>query len=1134
MPIMTAGRYIITLLLAGIIVNSYAQKIYTFAGDGTPGFAGDGQNRQASIINFPQAIIFDNNRNLYFADASNNRIRKIDTNGIVTTVAGNGSTVYADGPALLTGLNLPLGLAIDSHGDIYISDSFNHSIRKLTVATGVVSTYAGTGSLGYSGDNFPAVDAQLNWPRGICFDNADNLYIADNNNHVVRKVTPAGIITTIAGNNLPGYTGDGIAATGTRLNFPSGVAVDLAGNVYIADNSNNRVRKVDVLTGFISTIAGDGTSGPVTVEAGPAITNVVTPTGLKLDEAEGVLYVADELHDRIRAIAITAATISTVAGTTTGGYNGEGIKADQAQLGGPVGVAIDASSNIFIAEANNHRLRWIPKRFVTTWKTDNPGTSSSNQVTIPTDDLVNLYDIHWEEVGVPANKGALSNQAGPVTITFPSAGTYRVEISGNFRHIYFWNNGSPTDEEKILTVEQWGAIAWSSMNGAFQGCHNLTVPATDYPDLSNVLDMGSMFYDATVFNSDISDWDVSNVVNMFGVFQWAIEFNQNINDWDVSNVTNMRAMFFNASSFNQDLSGWDVGNVTDFSVMFGSTGFNQDISGWDLGSAFDLEGMFFMNEAFNQDIGGWNVSNVINLNSMFFRATSFNQDLDAWDVGNVINTAAMFSGASAFNGNVESWDVSNVTTMLNMFYSAGQFNRDIGNWDVSNVTNMQGMFYEAFAFNQDISGWSVGNVTNMSYMFTAASAFNQDLDSWDVSNVTNMTNMFASATVFNGNIDTWDVSNVTDMSFMLSSMPAFNRGIGSWNVGNVTTMAGMFTDSPVFNQDIGNWDVSSVTDMGVMFYGTTAFNSNIGNWNVSSVIDMNSMFQETPSFDQDLSAWNFANVIDMHDMLINSGLSVANYDAFLTAVAQTNLNTGLTLNADGLGYCAAATARETLITSRNWTIEGDALACDVPVLFPDMNIEHNRQAVAQGASMSFPNTGIGLSSNQLLKIKNIGGAQLVVTDVQVTGDNFAFVGTVPPPIDPGDSLNLEFIFEPTVLGEHSGTISIYSNDEVPVYTINIIGTGDADIEVYNVVTPNPNGKHDFLNIRNIELFPNNRVTIYDRWGNLVFEHEGYDNASTTFAGATKDNKQLPEGTYYYVIDKNNGSANVTGFLLLRR
>lgn len=183
--------------------------------------------------------------------------------------------------------------------------------------------------------------------------------------------------------------------------------------------------------------------------------------------------------------------------------------------------------------------------------------------------------------------------------------------------------------------------------------------------------------------------------------------------------------------------------------------------------------------------------------------------------------------------------------------------------------------------------------------------------------------------------------------------------------------------------------------------------------------------------------------------------------------------------------------------------------------------------------VEFKTIGIGSSNIKDLIITNRGNTQLVVSNIEITGD-FSFANPLPSTINPGESELLSIRFAPTNLGGRTGTITIYSNADVQVYTLNLVGEGDAEPEVYNVVTVNENSKHDFLNIRNITLFPKNRVSIYDRWGNMVFEKDNYDNVNTTFTGTTDSGKELAEGTYYYVIDKNNGSQRITGFLLLKR
>ena len=323
-----------------------------------------------------------------------------------------------------------------------------------------------------------------------------------------------------------------------------------------------------------------------------------------------------------------------------------------------------------------------PDAFITIWKTDNPGDSEDNQIEIPGSGT--KYKIFWEEVGNPSNSGLVTATNSRI-ITFPKAGTYKVSISGGapaFHRIKF----SSSNSKKIISIEQWGSIEWSSFREAFWGCRNLNSSATDTPDLKNVQNMRDMFTYCENFNGNISDWDVSNVTNMGGVFAVCKSFNQDISSWDVSKVTNMHTMFRGAESFNQDISSWDVSNVTAMSAMF-----NAAIN-------------------FNQDIGSWDVSKVTHMNDMFGGALSFNQDISNWDVSNLIRMNYMFTNAKKFNQDMSSWDVSNVKSMSYVFWGASSFNQDISGWDVSNVTQMAWTFLNATNFSQDISDWDVSNV----------------------------------------------------------------------------------------------------------------------------------------------------------------------------------------------------------------------------------------------------------------------------------------------------------------------------------------------------------------------------------------------------------------------------------------
>ena len=281
--------------------------------------------------------------------------------GFISTVAGTGTAGFnADGiPATTAQLFNPVRVFVDGSGNTFIADPSNHRLRKVDGASGLISTVAGTGTPGYNGEGIAATTADLASPTGVFVDGSGNIFIADNLNHRLRKVDSAsGLISTVAGTGTPGFNGDGITATTARLSGPFGVFVDGSGNIFIADQFNHRLRKVDGATGLISTVAGTGVLGFNGDGIAATTAQLFEPVGVFVD-GSGNTFIADPSNHRLRKVDGASGLISTVAGTGTGGYNGDGIPATTAQLASPTGVFVDGSGNIFIADNLNYRIRKV-------------------------------------------------------------------------------------------------------------------------------------------------------------------------------------------------------------------------------------------------------------------------------------------------------------------------------------------------------------------------------------------------------------------------------------------------------------------------------------------------------------------------------------------------------------------------------------------------------------------------------------------------------------------------------------------------------------------------------------------------------------------------------------------------------
>ena len=731
-------------------------------------------------------------------------------------------------------------------------------------------------------------------------------------------------------------------------------------------------------------------------------------------------------------------------------------------------------------DVNNDGLH--DEAFVTRWKTDNPGSSNSTSIKIGTIGAGYNYDVDWDGDGIFDEFGL----TGVATHDYGTPGTYTVQIKGNFPRLNFIG---PFDPQKLLTVEQWGTIQWTSMLQAFRNCFNLTIQATDAPDLSGVTDMSYMFYNATSLNQDIGSWDVANVSNMQGLFQGANVFNQNIGPWDVSNVTNMQGMFFQASAFNQNLDAWNVSKVEYMGGMFQeSSSFNQAIGSWDVSSVTEMTNMFRDATAFNQDIGSWNVSNVTSMGGMFENATSFNQDIGSWDVSSVTNMHSMFMDVHSFNQDISGWDVSIVTDMGSMFYGASSFDQSISSWNVSAVTDMISMFKNATNFNQDIGSWDVSNVSGTSWMFEGASAFDQDLGDWVLTNNYQMVSMFDGTSLSVANYDSFliGLSQVTPL------YPNSGARLGASNA--------QYCNAVAARQILTDTYGITITDAGQ--YCDT---------DEDGIVDSSDNCPLIANADQaDNDVDGEGDVCDTDDD--NDGTPDTE-DAFpLDPTEDTDTDN------DGTGDNADTDADN----------DGKLDTEDAFPLDPTEDTDTDNDGTGDNADTDDDNDGT-LDTEDAFPLDPTEDTD---TDNDGTGDNADLD-------DDGDGQSDE---DETDCGSDPLDASSISadadNDSIPdcVDGDFEIEDNDPDIEEEGSIvcaqafTPNGDNINDTWIIQGIEKFPSAVVTVFNRYGNEVFKTTNYNN---NWDGRRRSNSEkLPSGSYYFVIDLHNGKAPVNGWLFL--
>jgi sugar lactone lactonase YvrE len=379
-------------------------------GGGLGGYNSDGLPATSAELNYPSGVAVDSSNNLYIADSSNNRVRKVDGYGLIHTVAGNGTAGYSGdgGVATSAEINYPAGVALDAAGNLLIADANNNCVRKMAT-NNIITTVAGNGTMGYAGDGGSATNANLFGPQNVSVDQVGNLFIADLGNQRIREVGTNGVIATVAG-SIPN---DGALATNATLNQANGVAVDSVGNVYVADTHNNRIRKIDT-NGIITTVAGNGING--FAGDGGLATNATFryPRGIALD-ASGDLFIADSSNRRIRKVD-TNGFIWTVAGNGSFNTSGDGSQATNAGIMLPEAVAVDQTGNLFIADFFNANIRKVGTNGVISSLT---GIGLAEPTALALDSAGNLFiaDMNNNRVRKVATNGTISTVAGSGIVT---------------------------------------------------------------------------------------------------------------------------------------------------------------------------------------------------------------------------------------------------------------------------------------------------------------------------------------------------------------------------------------------------------------------------------------------------------------------------------------------------------------------------------------------------------------------------------------------------------------------------------------------------------------------------------------------------------------------------------------------
>ena len=615
------------------------------------------------------------------------------------------------------------------------------------------------------------------------------------------------------------------------------------------------------------------------------------------------------------------------------------------------------------------------------------------------DELRYNYTVECDDENPGTNATNATGVTGDHWCEYESEGTHTIRISGEFPRIYFYDGASGAPyAQRLLSVEQWGTTAWTSMQEAFRGCSNMVVNASDNPNLSNVTDMSRMFLGASklTFTHSINDWDISTVENMFATFENARIFNEEIGNWNTSSVTEMENMFAYAIRFNQDIGDWNTSAVIDMNEMFRYTwDFNQDISAWDTSRVISMDYMFIRAKAFNQDISAWDTSSVTGMKSMFYEAQAFNQNLATWNVEKVISFKNMFKNIKLdtrhWDAMLIAWDAQNVKSGVDLgggnshYCHAESARAHLVSSDDWNITDggLDCTGTEDFI----ITVQTDNNGTSSDTQFTIPTRgsgynYNVDCDNDGTNEATAQTGDYTcnyatpgTYTIrikdnegddtgfpniyFNNTgdkekllrIEQWGTGKWKSMSSAFyGCLNLVVTAVDNPDLSNVLSMFGMFerAEKLTFTHSINDWDTSNVEYMDWMFTSAEVFNQDISDWNTSAVKRMDFMFHSARAFNQNISSWNIENVTTFQAMFANVYLDTDIWDAILIAWDAQAVQNGARLDGGGSHYCQGESARAHLISVDGWTITDAGKECIAPDYIPKLTAQGTIIAGANG------------------------------------------------------------------------------------------------------------------------------------------------------------------------------------------